>query len=712
MINDPELYRLFKAESIEHLEHLDSGLLNLEKSPTDQALLQEMFRESHSLKGAARMLGLNKIELAAHSLEDILNAARKGNAPLTVDSLGLINASISDLHQHVQDALSGSLPPDPVPFGQVEIASFIPSITENVTNPLPSGSSAIVNDPFRIETVRVETHKLDELLTQVGELSVIRGRTQHRLALMNELLDQWVVMERDYDAGSLRYAEDNMLFAHFGNQLKKVRDAHYQDCTRLGSTVNLVEDNVRNIRLLPLSALFSLFPRMVRDLVNEHGKDAGLILEGGDITVDKRILEEMKDPLMHLLRNAIDHGIELPDEREHMGKPRKGMVRIRATREHDNVLLEVQDDGRGLDLAAIQQEAKKRGLFDEQTLALMSPEQLQQLILMPGFSTSAYVTELSGRGVGLDVVRVNVEQMKGSVQMHSDAGLGLTIQLHLPLSISTTRLLLIRTGGQMFGLPIEFVNTTQLVRDEDIFTLEGHSAILVNGSPIISAWLDELLTLPAKKSLRPQTIFACIVLQVGNERFGLFADELLAEEEVVPKPLGVLLRRVRNVSALAVLGTGDISVILNPADLWHSVCRNAGDVRNTNRDVRKKAVKTPVLLVEDSVLIRAMEKRILEDGGYEVYTAVDGADAVKLLASRPFSAVISDIMMPNMDGFALTTYIRAEPRYKDLPVILVTTLTSDEDKRHGLNAGANAYITKPSFDSKVLLDTLKRLVVI
>ena len=726
MIEDPELRKLFKAESTDHLARLDDGLLRLEKTPADGALLEEVFRESHSLKGAARMLGLSRIESAAHGLESILNAARKGEAPLTPAVIERLNAALGDIRRLVQEALVGevsSAAAQPAaPRATAPSASPAPPASPASSSSPPSvplsanfAMQGAIGEPFHIETVRVETRKLDDLLTQVGELSVIQGRAQHRRALIEELQEQWAALERSRkrDAGpKARQGERNGFPARFGFLLKQTRDALYDDSARLESTVNLLEDQVRSIRLLPLSTIFTLFPRMAHDLAREQGKEAELTFEGGDITVDKRILEEMKDPLMHLIRNAIDHGIESPDERDRLGKPRCGSVRLRAARENANVQLEIRDDGRGLDPAAIRLVAKKRGLYDEGALAAMTPEQIRQMIFLPGFSTSSYVTELSGRGVGLDVVQVNVERMKGSIRLESEIGRGLTIQLRLPLSLATTRLLLASAGGRPYGLPVEFIHTSRRVRPEEIFSLEGRPTILLNGQPVIAARLADLLQLPTgKRSEAAPEVLACIVLQSGDEKLGLLVDDLLGEEEVVPKRLGAPLTRVRNVSSLAQLGNGEICAVLNPADLLRSANKTSFVLREEAHKIQSRTVKSAILLVEDSALIRAMEKRILEDAGYEVVAAVDGVEALNLLGGRSFSAVVSDIMMPNMDGLALTAHIRAETRYKDLPVVLVTALASDEDKRRGLDVGANAYIPKPSFDQRVLLDTLKRLIV-
>src|SRR3989338_2355586 len=644
MIEDKELAQLFKAESAEHLARLDDGLLRLEKTPADQALLEEVFRESHSLKGAARMLGLTKIETAAHGLETILNTALKGEAPLTPEVIERMTRVLGELRRLVQEALGGEPAETKTAEPLSEVQAHLPSPAGGITSDLaavfgqpsrmascsirgaggegastsfpttplssslPEGERAIVDappsipqstlrnpqstEPFRIETVRVETRKLDDLLTLVGELSVIEGRAQHRLSLMDALLEQWALLEHSHKKGSAEYpiADFGLQIAELGKGIRQARDAFYEDGARLETTVNTLEEQVHAARLLPLSTVFALFPRMVHDLAKAQGKEVELIIEGGEIGVDKRILEEMKDPLMHLLRNAIDHGIEAQPERERQGKPRGGTVRLRALRENSTVLLEVRDDGHGLDLEAIRQVALKRGLHDETTLAAMTPAQLQQLIFLPGFSTSTFVTELSGRGVGLDVVRVNVERLKGDIRREPAPQQGTGVQVRLPLSLATTRLLLASVGDRLFGLPIEFVHTSRRVREEDMFTLEGRPAFELDGQPVIAPRLADLLGLPDSRRLgkaegvpnvtgdvghaalcptyalrNPPTV--CIVIQVGDERLGLRVDELLDEEEVVAKPLGAPLPPLRNVSGLTILGSGEICAVLNPADL-------------------------------------------------------------------------------------------------------------------------------------------------
>ena len=785
MIEDPQLHQLFEAESTEHLVRLDDGLLRLEKNCTDQALLEEVFREAHSMKGAARMLGLSRIETSAHGLESILNTARKGEAPLTPEVIERMSIVLGDLRKLVQEALTGTTSAaqatklsseiqEPTPILNTE--SGMPPQEDVLSSPVAEAATAMLQsaqsiphseisnqahtlersrvlpsteapsfvpnselrapnsvEPFRIETVRVETRKLDDLLTLSGELSVIQGRVQHRLSLMDEMLEQWSILERSHrkirfhlrgeetiessakmgEAARQMLHADGEVLALLGSRIKLAREAFYEDGARLEATANTLGERVHAARLLPMSAVLTLFPRMVRDLAREQGKEVELVIEGGELNVDKRILEEMKDPLMHLLRNAIDHGIELPAERERQGKPRGGVLQLRAVRENNSVLLEVRDDGRGLDVDAIRHVALQRGLYDEAALAAMNTTQLQQLIFLPGFTTSTFVTELSGRGVGLDVVRVNVERLKGDIRIESAPHIGTTMQLRLPLGLSTTRLLLVSVGGHRYGMPIEFVHASRRVRNEDMFTLEGRPAFELDGQAVIAPRLADLLGLPDSESFPDaapdQTV--CIVIQVGDERLGLRADELLDEEEVLTKPLGAPLQRVRNVSGMAILGSGEICAVLNPADLLRTAHKSGTEMRSVESGVHKPLSKAVILLVEDSVLVRVMEKRILEDAGYEVVAAVDGVDALKALGSRSFAAVVSDISMPNMDGLTLTARVRQDQHYSDLPVILVTSLASDEDKQRGLEAGANAYIPKPSFDQRVLLETLQRLIV-
>ena len=585
-------------------------------------------------------------------------------------------------------------------------------------------------EEFKIQTMRVPPAKLDALMTLASELTVTSTRVIRGMSAFEEVGVLWE--EWNKDVGELRRVgptshnarDDKQLSAFHAREqvrlnrlqglLEQLKQTTYQDVMRLNLVADELEGGIRNVRLLPLSQMFNLFPRLVRDLARAMKKEIYFSIEGGETAADKRILEELKDPLMHMLRNAIDHGIELPHEREQNGKPRVASIRLRAYQTANNVIVELQDDGRGLNLAAIKATALKRRLHSEDELSAMSTEQLQLLIFSPGFSTSAMVTDVSGRGVGMDVVRINIERLKGSIRVHSEPGQGTTFIIRLPSTLVTTRVLLVKVAERSYAIPVEWVQTIVRVKRAQIFTIEGRETVVLDNHALPLVPLASLLELPSGTS-GDDGIY--VVLEVGDERFGVQVEGLVDEQEVMLKPLGALLKRVRNVSGVTILGAGEICMVLNAHDLAKSALHHAPHhaprpelLPASDEEQSEDEARKVILLAEDSITTRTQEKRILESAGYEVVTAVDGADAFRKLPTRDFDALVSDIEMPNLTGLDLTEKIRENPRYQELPIILVTSLASDDDKRRGVEVGANAYITKGSFEQKILLDTLRRLV--
>jgi two-component system chemotaxis sensor kinase CheA len=729
MIEDAKLRELFKAESEEHLQHLDDALLRMEKTPADQALLEEAFRAAHSLKGAARMLGLNGIQTPAHRLEDELNSARRGAQPLTAEMLTRMAVDLAEIRRLALAAVAegsaqeqDTMPAQrviPEPAGAPSATATAPTgAAMSQAESEPALPGALPSAPFRIESVRVDTRKLDALMTHAGELTVTKTRVARRLVDINALIDLAEESTRKEAARrtEARAADANAALERLERMaalLARLRAGSSEDSARLDYIAGELESGIRLIRLLPLSNVFRLFPRLVHDLGREQGKEVELVIEGEETNADKRILEEIKDPLMHMLRNAVDHGIESPQTREQSGKPRTGTVRIKASQTASSVTIEVSDDGRGFDEAAIKRTAIKRGVASDEALAAMSSAQIQSLIFTPGMSTAGFVTDVSGRGVGMSVVRANVERLKGSIQLQSAPGKGTSITIHLPVTLATVRVLIAEVNDHPYGLPAEWVQVLKMVAPADVFAVEGRDAIMHQGRPVSVARLADLLELPQAtergKVREAPTASPCVVLSLGGEPFGVFVDALLDEQEVVLKPQSALLERVRNVAGATILDSGEICMVLNAQDLLGSMRRRAAPVAPPEM-VEATETKKAVLLAEDSITTRTQEARILENAGYEVVTAVDGLEAWNKLATRAFDAVVTDIMMPNLDGLGLAEKIRREPRYAELPIVLVTSLASDEDKRRGLEAGANAYLTKTAFDQQILLDCLQRLI--
>lgn len=615
-------------------------------------------------------------------------------------------------------------------INQGEVAPVQTDLVEEMTRQA-LGRSNHQEGNYRIDTIRVATSHLDALMTQAGELTVSKSRIAHRMMEIEAIAAQCERLNRG--AFTNRFAWDALRNLKLSKEeesvFQKIQVYHQtleqqleeltaeveslqlaisEDTARLESVASNLEEGIQTLRLLPLSTIFNLYPRMVRDLARSQEKQINFIIEGEDTLADKRVLEEMKDPLMHIIRNAIDHGIESPEERQRLGKSPEATLILRGYQSANSIAIEVSDDGRGLDLKKIEQTAIKHNICRAEELAAMTPAQIQSLIFMPGFSTRSFVTEVSGRGVGLDVVRANVEHLKGNITINSERGRGCTMHIELGSMLSTTHVLLVELNHTPYAIPVEYVRSTTTIEPSDIFLMENRETILVDNVPISLAHLSDLLQLPNAITLDDRKYLSCIILSVDGESLAIVVDRLIDQQDTLLKPQSQLLQRVRNVSGATILGTGEICMVLHPPDLVESV---RGTVKAAAfAPAAPSDVKQRILLAEDSIATRTQEKRILEAAGYEVVPAVDGLDAFNKLRGEQFDAIVSDVQMPNLDGLQLTARVRQNNRYAELPIILVTSLATDEDRRRGADAGANAYITKSSFNQDVLIETLRRLI--
>jgi two-component system, chemotaxis family, sensor kinase CheA len=572
----------------------------------------------------------------------------------------------------------------------------------------PSPETLNQGDRFQIDTLRVESTKLDTLMTQADELAVTQLRIARSAEDLATLLNLWEDWSRDSSQRS------DGLSAQFGQLLNQLRFTASEDAARLETVANDLESGIRNLRMMPLSSIFNLFPRMVRDLARDQAKQVNFVVEGDHLLADKKILEEIKAPLLHLLRNAVDHGIESSLDRLTMDKPPTATLRLRGIQNGSQICLEISDDGRGLNLDAIRKTALRRGIHTESELARMTPDQIQGLIFASGFSTRTAVTEISGRGVGLDVVRANVEQLKGSIQVLSTPGQGCLFRITLNMNLATAQALIVEVNQAPYAIPLESIETLKLVSREEIFPVEGSLTMNWEGKPISVAWLTDVLELPVQSPSTTQAIRAlhkavpCVVIRQGADHLGLLVDEFLDQQHIVIKPHSKLLKQVRNITGATILSSGEICMVLNADDLIKFTGTGSTAIA-PNRIAETEIRQTRVLLVEDSLPIRTQMRRILEGAGYKVTIAVDGLDGLNRLKSGTFDAIVSDVEMPNLSGLELTSQVREFPQYDELPIILVTTLAKEEDKRKGADAGANAYLTKGDFDQSLLLSTLRRL---
>lgn len=721
MIADEGLRALFNRESGDYLQRLDDGLLRMERYPDDNAAVEEVFRAAHSLKGAAHMLGLDTLEILAHSLEEMFNAARRDVEARSLEHVKEMLRQLADIRSSVAHALTTAETPKavlpsagcgdawfaaPAGAGSIAVGPKLAAVAPDAP------ASDTPPAPFTLDAVRIDSCRLDALLNFAGELTVARTCVSRRLADIDAIVDHCEDLRRDAMRGFCVDARHTLaLLERLGPidaMLARLSAALGDDCARLDIVSGELNAGIREMRLLPLANIFRQFPRMVQELARSQGKAVELVIEGADASADKRILEEVRDPLMHVLRNAVDHGIEPVEERERAGKPATGRICMRARRTESAVEIEISDDGRGLDEGAISLAALQAGLESEASLAAMTRPQVWSLIFRPGLTTTQRVTDVSGRGIGLDVVRESVERLKGTVALDSAAGRGLVLRLRLPVTLVTARVLIVQIDRCPYGIPVEQVLGARRVVPDDVLKLEGRDAMLFEGAPLPLAALEELLERPAPKRDVAGGRTA-LILTTAQGRFGILVDALLDEQEVVLKPQSGLLERVRNVAGATILDSGAICMVLDPQDLFASLRRHGRSAHETV-PVVVPAGKKRVLLAEDSIITRTQECRILTDAGYEVITAVDGLDALHKLAREKFDAIVTDVNMPNLNGLELARRIRCEARYAHLPVILVTSLESNEDRMRGLEAGANAYITKPAFDQRDLIECLERLI--
>jgi two-component system chemotaxis sensor kinase CheA len=483
-----------------------------------------------------------------------------------------------------------------------------------------------------------------------------------------------------------------------------------------GTLIDSLLEDAKKLLMLPFSTLFEVFPKLVRDLSRDQGKQVELVIQGSEVEIDKRILEEMKDPLIHLLRNCVDHGIEGSEARKTAGKPAHGMVSISVSQVDGNkVEIRVADDGAGINRRRVFEAAAKLGISGHRIGSDGSERNALDLIFLPEVSTTPIITEISGRGIGLSIVQEKVERLGGQVLVESTEGVGTTFRMLLPLTLATFRGILVHAADQVFVVPTSSVERVVRVQPQQIRTFESRKAIEVDGKAVSLARLADVLELPARPASggTDGAFVQVIVVSAGDQRIGFSVDAVLNEQEVLVKRLGKPLLRVRNIAGATVLGSGKPVAILNPADLVKSAIRQGGRSASASAASEKiapgKAKRKSILVAEDSITARTLLKSILESSGYEVKTAVDGAEALTILKTTDFDAVISDVEMPRLNGFDLTSRIRADKRLAQLPVVLVTALASPEDRERGVDAGANAYIVKSSFDQSNLLEVIARL---
>ena len=592
-------------------------------------------------------------------------------------------------------------------------------------------------------TVRISTGKLDSLFSQAEEMHTAKLAASQRSAELNEISSDMALWVKEWgkirpllrqmrksqqsaagislagtDAARLGRLLDFFAWNHscikkLEVKMQRVAKAAKNDRHILDSLVDSLLVDMKGAIMFPFATIFEPLPKAARDLARDRGKDAELITEGGAVECDKRILEEIKDPLLHLIRNCIDHGIETPEERKLLGKPARGAITVRATLlDSQRVELSVTDDGAGVDIARLQEMAVKRGLVSRDQVERLGKEELLEFIFAPGFSTRPMIDDISGRGLGLAIVREKAGKLGGAVTVESGPQGGATFRMILPLTLATFRGVIVRVGEQTFIVPALHLERVARIDRSAVKSVENRETVEMEGEVLSFVRLADILEMPRQEKRGGETeLVRLFVLGYEGRRIAFAVDEVLGEQEVLVKGLGRQLARVRNVAGATVLGTGKVVPILHSGDLLRSAVKGAAAMAGALPDRGEAdAPRKAVLIVEDSITSRTLLRNILESAGYATLSAVDGMDALALLRSEMIDLVVSDVDMPRMNGFDLTARVRASREFADLPVVLVTSLDSREDRERGIEAGANAYIVKSSFEQSNLLEVIKRLI--
>ena len=798
MLTDDEIkaqvLAAFQEEQAEHRQAIGELLLELERSPAHpkrQALLDQLFREAHSLKGGARAADQPAIEQVAHLVEDLLSAVRQDRLALSSDICDPIYAALDAIGVLMRQVAAGQ-PADLAPYqpllaalGQIRDShTALPALVHQNGHYLPSvapadyapsdaaaaragrngheSSDLPARAPGAEEqtAIRLSTTTLDQLLHETGELLTCAVTARARARDMRSLAElplRWRrtwrqiqptlgrLQERtpallpivhyiadapaapaarrrsaigahslDYETSRLIDALDqaNSLIGELEGRLASYTRQAADDSNRLNAATDRLHDQIRRTRMLPLTTLFTPLRLQVREIARTAGKQVVLTLDDGGAEADRQVLDRLRDVILHLLRNAIDHGIEATEARAAAGKAAEGQITLRSEVNGEYLTLTIEDDGAGLDIQQIKRQALESNVLNEAELLRAGEAELHDLIFVAGFTTRQTVSALSGRGVGLDVVRTQVERMHGKVTVRSVPGVGCTFTVIVPLSLTTSHSLLVRASTITYAIPLEAVQRIVMVAPQEVHVLEGHAALVIAGRPMPLVHLADVLGEPRPTDQLTVSKLA-LLLGSGERQAACLVDAVLGEQELMIQRLPAPLQQVQLVAGATILADGSVVPILDVVDLLRIALGARRAITAASVDTAPQQART-VMVVDDSITTRTLEKNILEAAGYRVQLATDGREALQLLAQLAENGgcdlLLSDVDMPHMNGFDLTSAVRADRHFQHLPIVLVTSLDTPADRERGIAAGADSYIVKRTFDQRTLIETIAQLI--
>ena len=755
-MRDASLLELFSLEAEAQTQVLNAGLLALERNPTQADQLEACMRAAHSLKGAARIVGVEAGVSVSHVMEDCLVSAQEGRLylqPEHIDALlqgtdllmriatpgntvtsADIEAYVALMNRLVEpSAPTARVAPPPFDVSQLLLTPepVVPEAPAPVElAPLPEPAAEPARRPQRLteggeRVLRVTAERLNSLLDLSSKSLVETQRLKPYLATMQRLKrmqntslraldhlgDQLKVLTLTPEAEEA-LAEARRLLAESQHVLSEQTAQLDEFGWQTSQRAQLLYDTALACRMRPFADVLAGQERMVRDLGRSLGKQIRLEIECEKTQVDRDVLEKLEAPLMHLLRNAVDHGIEPPEQRLRAGKPAEGEIRLRASHQAGLLVVELSDDGGGVDLERLRRSIVQRQLSTEATAAQLSEEELLTFLFLPGFSLRDTVTEVSGRGVGLDAVQHMVRLLRGSIVLEQVSGQGSRFHLEVPLTLSVVRSLVVEVGGEAYAFPLAHIERMRDLAPDDIVQVEGRQHFWHEGQHVGLVAASQLLQRPPGQN--DDDTLKVVVIREREAVYGVAVERFIGERTLVVLPLDPRLGKVQDISAGALLDDGSPVLIVDVEDMLRSVDKllNTGRLERIDRRNRHTAevARKRILVVDDSLTVRELQRKLLLNRGYEVAVAVDGMDGWNALRAEHFDLLITDIDMPRMDGIELVTLLRRDNRLQSMPVMVVSYKDREEDRRRGLDAGADYYLAKASFHDDALLDAVVELI--
>ena len=767
------MHELFRAEVETHCAALSEGLLGLEHAPEDLGIIVPLMRAAHSVKGAARIVGIDAAVGVAHHMEDVLVRMQKGQERATrnrIDQLlegtdfllriskvaegdipewsaghaGEVNAITTALAAPVAEAPAAASA-SPAPAAAPATPQPEPVVAQVIEPPPPTAVIPAPEPPRRVDAVvqrptpvaepaataapaaptagsepravRVNADNLDRMMQLAGE-SMVEGRRSPAIRRSLNAVRSELVHARESLEGALRRGDPV--------RIASARDAVARAEASLGERLFELENFFRRTeevstalyhevigsRMRPFREGVAGFPRMVRDVSRQLGKDVRLEIAGGDVPVDRDILARLEAPLNHIIRNAVDHGIELPEVRRAAGKPEQARIVVEARHHAGQLQVRVVDDGRGIDPDAIRRKVVERGMQAAEVAARLGERELFDFLFLPGFSTAKQVTEISGRGVGLDVVHQMVTSTSGTVRVESRVGAGTTFSMQLPVTLSVVRAALVQVGGEPYAFPLARIDRVLRVGTDAITAVQGRLQCEVDGES--TGLVDGAALLGVGETVRGAAT-SVVVLGDDHGKVGLVVERFLGEQDLVVRTLDPRLGKIPHVAAAAILDDGSPALIIDVEDTLATLRKQLGDgslagIGTAEASEGPRRATKRILIAEDSITVREVERQLLLRLGYDVAVAVDGMDAWNQLRAGRFDMLVTDIDMPRMNGIELVRLVRADGRFAHLPIAVVSYKDREEDRRAGLDAGANAYLTKGSFHDQSFTATVTELV--